>query len=351
MTHEPFTPKKLSVVVPVRNESGNIEILLDELRDTLGTTGLAHEVIVVDDGSTDGSARLLKELASTRPWLRLIIFRRNCGQSAALDAGLRAVTGDLVVTMDGDGQNDPADIPLMLQVMEREGCEFVAGRRAQRKDRWLSRRLPSLIANGMIRVVTRTRLHDLGCSLKLCRRELVDDLHVYGEMHRFMGVLLEGSGARTVEIDVNHRPRAAGRSNYGLGRTFKVILDLVTVWFMRGYQTNPIYIFGGAGVGLLVISTLLIIDVAYEKLADGVFVHRNPLFILAVIMGMIGIQFLVLGLLAEILVRTYFESRGRPSYHIRERVNFDQADDDAPIDADLIHIPSTSRRRAAAPRH
>jgi glycosyltransferase involved in cell wall biosynthesis len=314
----------LSIVLPIHNEKENLSALIDQIAGALDQTSLAYEVIAVDDGSTDQTPRLLRTLAQTRPWLRVIVLRRNCGQSAALDAGFRACSGRLVATMDADGQNDPADLPRMIDAMEREDADFVTGRRARRQDGWLLRKLPSRLANAVIRAVTRTRQRDLGCSLKLYRRELVQDLNLYGEMHRFIGVLVEGLGARTVEIDVNHRPRTAGKSKYGLSRTYKVILDLVTVWFMRGYETKPIYIFGGLGLLLGFASVVLAGFVLYQKLTPPyVFVHKNPLFILAVIMSVIGVQFLVLGLLAEILVRTYFESRRRPSYQVRARINFD----------------------------
>lgn len=323
MSPNPANSVELSVVLPVHNERDNLAPLLEEVRAALIRTRRSHEVIAVDDGSTDGSVAVLRDFAESRPWLRVIVFRRNCGQSAALDAGFRAATGRVIITMDADRQNDPADIPRMLEVMEREDCDLVAGRRANRKDGFVLRKLPSKVANFIIRKVTKTRLRDLGCSLKVFRRECVEDLAIYGEMHRFIGVLVEGTGARTVEVDVNHRPRTAGKSKYGLDRTVKVLLDLCTVWFMRGYQTKPIYLFGGAGILLGAMSVALAGYVLYEKLAWDIFVHRNPLFILAVIMAVIGVQFIVLGLLAEILVRTYFESSRRPSYHVRERINFE----------------------------
>ncbi len=275
----------------------------------------------------------------------MILLRRNCGQSAALDAGFRAASGRLIATMDADGQNDPADLLLLIETMQREDADVVSGRRADRQDALILRKVPSRIANFIIRCVTRTKLRDLGCSLKLYRRDVVDDLHLYGEMHRFIGVLVEGMGARSVEVDVNHRARRAGVSKYGIGRTYKVVLDLLTVWFMRGYETKPIYIFGGAGLGLGALSLLVAAFVLYQKLTPPyVFVHRNPLFILAVIMSVIGVQFLVLGLLAEILVRTYFESRKRPSYHVRERINFG-----APPIADSVAEPKAAAWDAGAP--
>jgi glycosyltransferase involved in cell wall biosynthesis len=320
-----FADVDVSVVLPIHNEQENVPPLLEEIRAAFESEGRGFEVIAVDDGSTDGTAKLLRRLAAERPWLRVILLRRNCGQSAALDAGFRAAAGRLIATMDADGQNDPADLARLIRTMEAEDADFVTGRRACRHDALILRKLPSRIANAAIRAVTRTRQRDLGCSLKLYRRELVQELNLYGEMHRFIGVLVEGMGARTVEVDVNHRPRTKGKSKYGLSRAYKVILDLLTVWFMRGYETKPIYVFGSAGLLLGAMSVALAGLVLYQKLtAPYVFVHKNPLFILAVIMAVIGVQFLVLGLLAEILVRTYFESRRRPSYHVRERINFEE---------------------------
>jgi glycosyltransferase involved in cell wall biosynthesis len=331
----------LSIVLPMHNEQENVALLLDEISLALGSSGTTFEVIAVDDGSTDGTPGLLRRLASGREWLRVILLRRNCGQSAALDAGFRVARGRLIATMDADGQNDPADIPRLIDAMEHADADFVTGRRACRRDGLIMRKAPSRIANAVIRAVTRTRQRDLGCSMKLYRRELVQDLNLYGEMHRFVGVLVEGMGARTIEVDVNHRPRTAGTSKYGISRAYKVVLDLLTVWFMRGYETKPIYIFGGAGLVLGVLSVLLAGVVLYQKFtAPYVYVHKNPLFILAVIMSVIGVQFLVLGLLAEILVRTYFESRRRPSYHVRERINFEEP---------LLMEPKQSSRNEVEP--
>jgi glycosyltransferase involved in cell wall biosynthesis len=312
----------LSVVLPMYNECENITRVIDEISDVLRAQRWSFEVVAVDDGSTDGTPKILKSLALTRPWLRVVLLRRNSGQSAALDAGLHSAEGDLIATMDSDGQNDPRDIPKLIDAMEREGADMVSGRRADRQDALFYRKIPSRIANFIIRRVTRTKLRDMGCSLKLYRKDLVNDLHLYGEMHRFIGVLVEGMGARSIEVDVNHRSRTAGKSKYGLERTGKVVLDLLTVWFMRGYQTKPIYIFGGIGLVLGALSAALAGFVLFEKLKYEIYVHRNPLFTLAVMLSIIGVQFLVLGLLAEILVRTYFESSERTSYHVRERINF-----------------------------
>ncbi len=314
----------ISVILPILNERENLAQLIAEIERALDPTHKSYEIIAVDDGSDDGSTQLLRELQGTHPSLRLIVFRQNYGQSAAFDAGFRNATGEIVVTLDADLQNDPADMPAMIQLLEDEQYDFVAGRRAERQDGFLLRRAPSHIANYLIRKVTRTRLHDLGCSLKVYRREAIEHLHLYGEMHRFIGVLVESMGARTTEMSVHHRPRSRGQSKYGIMRTFKVILDLLTVWFMQGYQTKPIYLFGGCGLLLGFLSCILSVFVLFQKFFRGVWVHRNPLFILSMIFGVMAVQFLCLGLLAEILVRTYFESQHKTSYLIGERLGWER---------------------------
>jgi glycosyltransferase involved in cell wall biosynthesis len=313
----------IAVILPICNERENLRALLEEIEHALEPTGYSFEVIAVDDGSTDGSADLLRDLASEKRYLKLIIFRQNYGQSAAFDAGFRAATAKWIVTMDADLQNDPADIPRMIELMERDHLDFVAGNRGDRKDGFVLRKFPSRIANLLIRAVTGTKLRDLGCSLKLYRREVVSELRLYGEMHRFIGVLVEGMGVRTAEMVVHHRPRRAGQSKYGLGRTFKVMLDLLTVWFMRGYQTKPIYIFGGIGLLLGAISTALLGFVAWQRVVNHIYVHLQPMFTIAMIFSVMAVQFLGMGLLAEIMVRTYFESRQKPSYLIGEKIGFD----------------------------
>lgn len=309
----------LTIVLPIYNEVENIEPLLSEIEDVLGS--LSYEVIAVDDGSNDGSRKLLTDLASRKNYLKTIFFRRNSGQSAAFDAGFRHASGRIVVTMDADRQNDPRDIPKMIKLIE-EGHDFVTGWRRKRRDGFFLRTLPSRIANYIIRKVTRTKLHDMGCSLKAYRREITDEMRLYGEMHRFISVLAEGLGARVAEIEVNHRPRVAGRSKYGLARTFKVVLDLFTIWFMKGYQTKPIYVFGGLGLLMLAMSFAISAFVLYEKFVLGFWVHKNPLFIMAVTISIMGVQLLALGLLSEMLVRTYFESQSKPAYSILSRTGF-----------------------------
>src|SRR5205814_202610 len=271
----------LTIILPICNERESVRALIEEIGAAMLPLGLDFEVIAIDDGSTDGSACLLRQLVNETPFLKLICFRRNCGQSAAFDAGFAHASGRLVVTMDADGQNDPADVPRMIRMLEDQNLDFVAGERTARRDRLFARRIPSVIANWIIRRVTGTTVRDLGCSLKLYRRDVVQELQLYGEMHRFIGVLVEGLGARTGQIPVNHRPRTCGRSKYGIGRTYKVLLDLMTVWFMRGYQTKPLYVFGTIGLALMTGAIGLSGFVLYDKFARGVWVHRNPLFILS----------------------------------------------------------------------
>ena len=325
----------LSVIIPVHNERDNLAPLLEEIERAIDPTGASYEIIAIDDGSTDGSGTVLRELAARNRHLKVLTFRQNYGQSAAFDAGFRHAAGRLVATMDADGQNDPADLPRMIELLEHEDCDCVVGCREKRQDGLFLRRIPSRLANFIIRRVTHTRLRDLGCSLKMYRRELTDELRLYGEMHRFIGVLVEGLGAKTIEVPVHHRPRQSGRSNYGLTRTFKVLLDLLTVWFMRGYQTKPIYVFGGTGLVLGFGGVLLSAVVLYDKLVKGIFVHRNPLFIISMIFSVMAVQFLVLGLLAEIMVRTYFESQHKPAYLIGSKIGFSPVDSRRPT---LTHL-------------
>lgn len=315
----------VTLILPIYNERENIEPLLQEIETALETAlvrnGKKYEVIAVDDGSRDGSTALLKKLAAEKPYLKCVFFRRNAGQTAAFDAGFRHASGGILVTMDSDRQNDPADIPKMIEKLE-EGYDFVTGWRKKRQDDLL-RTFPSLIANWIIRKVTGTRVHDLGCSLKVYRREITDELRLYGEMHRFIAILAEGVGARVAEFEVNHRARVAGVSKYGFSRTVKVMLDLLTVWFMQGYRTKPIYIFGGVGLSLLAAGGASALYVLYEKFGLGIFVHKNPLFILSVMFNVIGVQFLGMGLIAEMIIRTYFESQDKVSYSIASRAGFD----------------------------
>jgi glycosyltransferase involved in cell wall biosynthesis len=312
----------ISVVLPIYNEKDNLVPLLDELQGVLDATGKEYEVIAVDDGSNDGSVEVLKSVAADRKRLKALFFRRNCGQAAAFDAGFRAAQGEVVVTMDADRQNDPADIPGMLAKLD-DGFDLVTGWRKDRKDGFTTRKLPSRIANFIIRRLTGTRIHDLGCSLKVYRKQVTNEMRLYGEMHRFISVLAEGLGARVGEVVVNHRPRVAGHTKYGLARTIKVLLDLTTVWFMRRYQTKPIYVFGGLGVLMVFVGMTISGVVLYEKFADGTWVHRNPLFLIAITCLLMGMQSVGTGILAELLVRTYFESQSKTPYTIASRAGFE----------------------------
>jgi glycosyltransferase involved in cell wall biosynthesis len=316
------TPRPgVSVVIPVYNEVENLTAVLDELALALAPLQRTLEVIVVDDGSRDGTGELLRRLTAERPYLRAIFFRRNFGQTAAFDAGFRSASGDVVVTIDGDLQNDPLDIPAMIAKLE-EGYDVVAGWRRRRKDAALFRKIPSRMANWLIRVATGTRIHDLGCSLRVYRREITEELRLFGEMHRFISVLADNMGARIAEVEVNHRARRAGVSKYGLRRSFKVVLDLMTVLFLRRYQTKPIYVLGGLGFSLMAVSAAIAGVVLWEKWRDGVWVHRNPLFLLSAMAALVGVQLLATGLVAELIIRTNAESRGTGSYSVASREGF-----------------------------
>ncbi|MGH7272349.1 MAG: glycosyltransferase family 2 protein [Polyangiaceae bacterium] len=318
----------VSVVIPVFNEIDNLVPLLDELSTVLASIDSPprpFEVIVVDDGSTDGTAERLRELVTGRDYLRAVFFRRNFGQTAAFDAGFRSARGDVVVTLDGDLQNDPRDIPAMIARLEG-GYDVVVGWRRDRKDGLWLRKIPSRIANVIIRRATGTRIHDLGCSLRVYRREITEELKLFGEMHRFISVLAGNMGARIAEVEVHHRPRRAGVSKYGLRRSVKVVLDLMTVLFLRRYQTKPIYLLGGTGLALMCASAAVAAFVLWEKIHDGVWVHRNPLFILAVMGALMGVQLLATGLVAELIIRTNNDSRGKGPYSVASRAGFGSGD-------------------------
>jgi glycosyltransferase involved in cell wall biosynthesis len=315
---------EISVILPVFNEKDNLRVLITEINAALAPLGRTFEIIAVDDGSTDGSRELLLEIATDEPALKVACLRRNCGQAAALDAGFRLTAGQIIATLDADRQNDPADIPRLIRLLEEKDLDFVSGQRLSRQDPFLLRTLPSAIANFLIRRVTGTKIRDLGCALKVYRREVIDEIHLYGEMHRFIAVLAEGMGAKSAQAEVNHRPRTSGRSKYGLARTFKVILDLMTVWFMRGFQTKPIYVFGSVSLLLGIASVIMSAFVLYQKLINHIFVHLQPLFVVSMMFAVMSVQFLGMGLIAELIVRIYFESRGKPPYIISKTSGFDR---------------------------
>jgi glycosyltransferase involved in cell wall biosynthesis len=314
---------RVSIIVPVYNELDNLVALLDELMGVLAEHHVNHEIVIVDDGSTDGTTALLRKLVHERSCLRAVFFRRNFGQTAAFDAGFRAATGDVVVTMDGDLQNDPHDIPVLIGKLD-EGYDMVAGWRYVRQDAVFLRKVPSRMANWLIRKATQAPIHDLGCSLRVYRREITEELSLYGEMHRFISVLAFNLGARIAEVKVTHRPRRAGKSKYGLRRTLKVLLDLTTVLFLRRYQTKPIYIFGGMGLFMFGVATFLSAVVLWEKYAEGAWVHRNPLFVIAVMAGLVAVQLIGTGIIAELIIRTYYESQDKRTYSVAGRAGFDR---------------------------
>jgi glycosyltransferase involved in cell wall biosynthesis len=307
---------KISVVAPLLNERDNIRPLYEQLTNTLSDR-YDYEILFVDDGSTDGGFELLAELHASDPHVRVIRFRKNFGQTAALSAGFAHARGGIIVAIDADLQNDPADIPKMIGKLQ-EGFDVVSGWRKTRHDHALTRLLPSKIANWLISRITAVRLHDYGCTLKAYRKEILDDTRLYGDMHRFIPALASWSGARISEIVVNHRPRTAGVAKYGLERTWKVILDLMTVKFLLSFSTKPIQLFGGWGILSLLLGSVSGVGLVLMKIFKGRDMTGNPLMYLTILLWVIGIQFILMGLIAELLVRTYHESQGRPTYAIKE---------------------------------
>jgi glycosyltransferase involved in cell wall biosynthesis len=309
---------ELSLVIPVLNESPNIEKLYGELTHSLVRGGRSYEIIVIDDGSTDGTFEKLAALQARDPHLRIIRFRRNFGQTAAFAAGFAFARGSLVVTADGDGQNDPADIPRMADKLEAEGLDIVCGWRKDRKDKMITRRVPSILANKLISWATGVALNDYGCSLKVFRAEVVKPLRLYGEMHRFLPAIASQYGVRIAEVVVNHRPRTAGTSKYGLSRTIRVILDLLTVKFLLSYSTRPLQSFGLVGIIAGGIGGAILAWLGYVRLFAGQGIADRPLLWLGMLLSLAGLQLLTFGLIAELLTRTYYESQNKPVYAIRE---------------------------------
>lgn len=307
----------ISVVVPLLNEQDNLVELYLQITNALRKTATMYEIIFVDDGSTDNSFQILSGFHQKDSNVRVIRFRKNFGQTAAMSAGFTHARGQIIIPMDADLQNDPADIPKMVEKLN-EGYDVVSGWRKERHDHVVARLLPSRIANWIIARTTGVGIHDFGCTLKAYRREVLAETRLYGEMHRFIPALASWAGANITEMVVNHRPRTAGVAKYGLGRTFKVVLDLMSVKFLGTFSTKPIYVFGGLG-GFCGLAALLCgLVLIYQKLALGLSMNRNALFYLTVLMITTSVQFILMGLLAELLVRTYHESQNRPTYVIRE---------------------------------
>jgi glycosyltransferase involved in cell wall biosynthesis len=334
---------QVSIVVPCYQEEATIPRLvpaLDDIVAKLAGLGRPTEVIVVDDGSRDQSFARLREAAASRPWLRLVRFRRNFGQTAAMSAGFHAARGAVIVPMDADLQNDPDDIPALLAKLD-EGHDVVSGWRKNRQDKAVSRKLPSRIANWLIGRVGGLRLHDYGCTLKAYRREVLASVQLYGEMHRFIPIYAKWAGARVTEMVVRHHPRKEGQSKYGIGRTIRVVLDLVTVKFLGDYSTKPLYLFGKWGVSSMFLGVCAGVAVLVRKFFYGAYAHRDPLLLLAVMLFMLGVQLIGMGLLAELQVRTYHESQSKPTYLIAEEVN-------APCAESSGSSPATTARSTSA---
>jgi glycosyltransferase involved in cell wall biosynthesis len=310
---------QVSVVIPVYNEVESIPRLIDAIAQVLQTEGLGYEIVAVDDGSTDGTTLLLKRLAQERSDLRAILLRRNYGQTAAMAAGFNHAKAPVIITLDGDLQNDPTDIPKLLEKLE-EGYDLVSGWRKNRQDAALTRLLPSKIANGLISKVTGVSLHDYGCSLKAYRAELVADMNLYGELHRFLPALAFIEGAKIAELPVSHHARQFGSSKYGLSRTFRVLMDLMTIYFMKRFLTRPMHAFGWFGLISTFIGLGLGLHLTYLKLFLGQSIGQRPLLTLSVLLVLAGLQLFCFGLVAELLMRTYHESQGRQIYRIREVV-------------------------------
>lgn len=311
----------LSLIIPVYNEEENLPLLIEAIKNALVPLSYTWEVVLVDDGSQDGSLGVLTQLAEKdSEHLRVLSFRRNFGQTAAIAAGLDYASGEIIILLDADMQNDPADIPMMLEKLD-EGYDLVSGWRKRRQDTYLTRTLPSNLANMLISRVTGVPLHDYGCTLKAYRREVLEGFRLYGEMHRFIPVFAHSVGAKITEVQVNHQPRKFGKTKYGLERTIKVILDLFTVKFLVSYSSKPIYLFGGAGLALIFGSGAMLAYLGIRRVLTSISVLGSPFFQLSVMLFILGFQSVLMGLIAELLVRTYYESQRKPTYRVRKTIN------------------------------
>jgi len=314
----------LSVVIPVKDECDNLTPLHQRLVDSLRPLGLSYEIVFVDDGSSDRTFEVLEELAVRDERVKVVRLRRNYGQTAALQAGIDWSEGDIVVTMDGDLQNDPADIPRLLEKLD-EGYDAVLGLRANRRDHLVIRKLPSWVANWLIRRVTGVHIKDMGCTLRAMRRDLADDLPLYGEMHRFIPVLAQQRGAKLAQIPVLHHPRRAGKTKYGLTRSVRVFLDLITLKFLHSYVTRPMHVMGTAGLFAMALGMVCFLATLWMKyglpIEERVFLTGNPLLLFGVMLELVGVQFISMGLLGELMTRTYFESQGKTPYLVRTTLN------------------------------
>jgi glycosyltransferase involved in cell wall biosynthesis len=313
-------PLNVSVVIPIYNEDANVAELVARVGAALQRTGKSFELICVDDGSRDASAAVLEALAAERPWLKPLYLIRNYGQSAALQAGFDAAQGEIIVTLDGDLQNEPDDIPELLKILdERPEVDVISGWRKERQDRTVSRKLPSAAANAVISSVTGVKLHDYGCALKLYRADVIRGLRLYGELHRFIPALAAEVGANIIEVPVRHHARTRGASKYGIDRTFRVLLDLLWIKFLMRFLHRPLQAFGGVGLALGAVGFLILAWLTYEKLALGEEIGGRPLLLLGVLLMLIGVQLVATGLIGELLTRIYHEPQGRPQYLLRRQ--------------------------------
>ncbi len=312
---------KVSVVIPIYNEEQNIKILYEKLKEALDNQQFFYELIFVDDGSTDKSLSILKEIQKLDDKVVIISFRRNFGQTAAFSAGFDYSSGDVIVTIDGDLQNDPGDIPRLVSMMNDNDYDIVSGWRKDRKDPFLSRRLPSQIANKLISWVTGVKLHDYGCSLKAYRKDVIKNIHLYGEMHRFIPAVASQYGVKIAEVVTTHHPRLYGKSKYGISRTFKVILDLIMIKFFQTFFIKPLRAFGPVGLLSSFLGMLLSLKLTYEKFFLDKSIGGRPLLILAVLLIIVGIQLIAMGILGEFLVRIYFEGQNKKTYYIKEVIS------------------------------
>ncbi len=318
---------KISVVIPIYNEEENVTLLYDELSEVMKSMDCSYEILFVDDGSTDTTLSLLQSMQAADPRIVVVKFRRNFGQTAAMSAGFDYSSGEVIITMDGDLQNDPRDIPRFIEKIE-EGFDVVTGWRHDRKDAFLNRRLPSIIANKIISWTTGVALHDYGCTLKAFRKEVIKNIHLYGEMHRFIPAIASGMGISFTEIKVNHRARQFGTSKYGISRTIRVVLDLITVKFLLSYATRPIQIFGLLGVISGTAGFLLALIMTIQRQFFDIPLSDRPLLLLAIVLIFIGIQFVSIGLIGELQARTYHETQKKPVYYVKDVYGFQKQDSD-----------------------
>lgn len=314
----------VSIIIPFLNESPNLKPLCEELKAALDGMDKTYEVLFIDDGSTDDGVAVLEAYRNEMPQIKVVSFRRNFGQTAAMVAGLDYSEGEIVVTLDADRQNDPADIPAMIAKIE-EGYDMACGWRHDRQDTYISRKLPSMLANRLISTITDVNLHDYGCTLKAMRKELAKRVTLYGEMHRFIPAVASGVGAKIAEVKVNHRARTAGESKYGISRTFRVILDLITVKFLLRFHARPLHFFGMPGLALGASGSLLLAYLTISRLVFDVPLGDRPLLIFAFMLLIIGLQFILFGLIGEMQTRTYYESQNKPIYHVRETIGVSDA--------------------------